>query len=36
MSAFTDAELAYLTEDRRLGRIATVGANGTPTSCQSG
>jgi len=29
MSAFTDAELAYLTEDRRLGRIATVGANGT-------
>ena len=30
MSAFTDAELAYLIEDRRLGRLATVGADGTP------
>jgi len=30
MSAFTDAELAYLIEDRRLGRLATVGAGGTP------
>lgn len=29
-SAFTDAELAYLTEERRLARIATVGAGGTP------
>lgn len=29
MSAFTDAELAYLSE-RRLGRIATVGPDGTP------
>lgn len=30
MSAFTNAELAYLTDERRLGRLATVGANGTP------
>ncbi|MDQ6775747.1 MAG: PPOX class F420-dependent oxidoreductase [Actinomycetota bacterium] len=30
MSAFTDPELAYLTEHRRLGRIATVGRDGTP------
>jgi pyridoxamine 5'-phosphate oxidase family protein len=30
MSAFTEAELAYLTEGRRLGRLATVGADGTP------
>jgi pyridoxamine 5'-phosphate oxidase family protein len=30
MSAFSDAELAYLTEGGRLGRIATVGADGTP------
>jgi pyridoxamine 5'-phosphate oxidase family protein len=30
MSAFTDGELAYLTERRRLGRLATVGAGGTP------
>jgi pyridoxamine 5'-phosphate oxidase family protein len=32
MSAFTDSELAYLTERRpeRLGRIATVGKDGTP------
>ena len=29
MSAFTPAELAYLRE-RRLGRIATVGKDGTP------
>lgn len=29
MSAFTDAELAYLSE-RHLGRIATVGRDGTP------
>jgi pyridoxamine 5'-phosphate oxidase family protein len=29
MSAFTDAELAYLTKGR-LGRLATVGADGTP------
>jgi pyridoxamine 5'-phosphate oxidase family protein len=32
MSAFTDKELRYLAERRpeRLGRIATVGADGTP------
>jgi pyridoxamine 5'-phosphate oxidase family protein len=32
MSAFTERELDYLTERRpeRLGRIATVGKNGTP------
>jgi pyridoxamine 5'-phosphate oxidase family protein len=30
MSVFTDAELAYLTGERRLARIATVGADGTP------
>ena len=32
MSAFSDSELAYLTEPggRRLGRLATVGADGTP------
>jgi pyridoxamine 5'-phosphate oxidase family protein len=30
MSAFSDPELAYLTEARRLGRLATVGKDGTP------
>jgi pyridoxamine 5'-phosphate oxidase family protein len=30
MSAFTEAELRYLTGGRQLGRIATVGADGTP------
>jgi pyridoxamine 5'-phosphate oxidase family protein len=30
MSAFTDRELEYLTGERHLGRIATVGADGTP------
>jgi pyridoxamine 5'-phosphate oxidase family protein len=30
MSAFSDAELAYLTSERRLGRVATVGRDGTP------
>jgi pyridoxamine 5'-phosphate oxidase family protein len=30
MSAFTDLELAYLTGERRLPRIATVGIDGTP------
>ena len=30
MSAFTTAELAYLSGGRQLGRIATVGADGTP------
>jgi pyridoxamine 5'-phosphate oxidase family protein len=29
MSSFTDIELAYL-GDRRLGRVATVGKDGTP------
>lgn len=28
MSVFTDTELAYLTGDRRLGRVATVGPDG--------
>jgi len=30
MSAFSGAELAYLLADRRLGRVATVGKDGTP------
>jgi len=30
MSVFTDAELRYLTGGRQLGRIATVGSDGTP------
>ncbi len=30
MSAFTEAELRYLTGGRQLGRLATVGADGTP------
>jgi pyridoxamine 5'-phosphate oxidase family protein len=30
MSAFSDAELAYLQGDRRLARVATVGSDGTP------
>jgi Pyridoxamine 5'-phosphate oxidase len=30
MSSFSDTELAYLTGDRRLGRVATVGKDGTP------
>ena len=30
MSSFTEAELAYLTGGRQLGRLATVGADGTP------
>jgi len=30
ISAFSEAELAYLHEGRKLGRIATVGADGTP------
>jgi pyridoxamine 5'-phosphate oxidase family protein len=30
MSAFSEAELAYLRDGRRLGRVATVGRNGTP------
>src|SRR2546423_12606181 len=30
MSVFTDAELRYLTGGRQLGRIATVGTDGTP------
>ena len=29
-SAFSEAELAYLAEGRKLGRIATVGKDGTP------
>lgn len=30
MTAFTDAELQYLAGGRQLGRLATVGADGTP------
>jgi pyridoxamine 5'-phosphate oxidase family protein len=30
MTTFTDKELAYLSGERRLGRLATVGADGTP------
>src|SRR5687768_7520200 len=30
MSVFTEAERAYLVGGRQLGRIATVGADGTP------
>jgi pyridoxamine 5'-phosphate oxidase family protein len=30
MSRFSDAELDYLREERRLGRLATVGRDGTP------
>jgi pyridoxamine 5'-phosphate oxidase family protein len=30
MSVFNEAELRYLTGGRQLGRIATVGADGTP------
>ena len=30
MSIFTQAELAYLRGERRLARVATVGADGTP------
>jgi pyridoxamine 5'-phosphate oxidase family protein len=30
MSVFTEAELGYLTGGRQLGRLATVGADGTP------
>ena len=30
MSSFTEVELDYLTGERRRGRIATVGADGTP------
>lgn len=30
MSAFTAAELEYLASDRRLARVATVGADGMP------
>jgi pyridoxamine 5'-phosphate oxidase family protein len=30
MGAFTDEEVAYMTGERRLGRIATVGADGMP------
>jgi pyridoxamine 5'-phosphate oxidase family protein len=30
MSVFTEAELAYMTGGSQLGRVATVGADGTP------
>lgn len=30
MTSFNDSELAYLAGERRLGRVATVGKDGTP------
>ena len=30
MSIFTESELRYLLEERRLARLATVGTDGTP------
>jgi pyridoxamine 5'-phosphate oxidase family protein len=30
MSAFSPAELEYLTSERRLGRLGTIGRDGTP------
>ena len=30
MSAFSEAELSYLLGERRLGRVATTGKDGTP------
>ena len=30
MSAFSEIELGYLLDERRLGRVATVGTDGTP------
>jgi pyridoxamine 5'-phosphate oxidase family protein len=30
MPSFTDSEFAYLNSKRRLGRVATVGPDGTP------
>jgi pyridoxamine 5'-phosphate oxidase family protein len=35
-SAFTDDEFAYLHGERRLGRVATVGKDGTPHVTPSG
>jgi pyridoxamine 5'-phosphate oxidase family protein len=35
-SVFTDEELAYLHGERRLGRVATVGKDGTPHVVPSG
>jgi pyridoxamine 5'-phosphate oxidase family protein len=35
-SVFTPAQLAYLHEGRKLGRIATLGADGTPHVVPSG
>ncbi len=36
MSAFSNAELSYLRDGRKLGRIATVGSDGTPHVVPSG
>lgn len=36
MSAFTEAELAYLIGEQRLGRLATVGVDGMPHVVPSG
>jgi pyridoxamine 5'-phosphate oxidase family protein len=35
-AAFTEPQLAYLHDGRKLGRIATVGADGTPHVVPSG
>lgn len=35
-SVFTEAELEYLHGERRLGRVATVGQDGTPHVVPSG
>jgi pyridoxamine 5'-phosphate oxidase family protein len=35
-TVFSEAQLAYLHEGRKLGRIATVGADGTPHVVPSG
>lgn len=36
MTVFTEAELYYLREERRLGRLATVGADGMPHAAPVG
>jgi pyridoxamine 5'-phosphate oxidase family protein len=36
MSSFSNIELAYLTGERRLGRLATVGKDGTPHAAPVG
>lgn len=36
MAYFTSAELHYMTSERRLARLATVGSDGTPHVCPVG